>query len=103
MRRYGIFSLVTAAVLLLLTTWLAPKTLAWWFAPPIPVPISCNDAVEWGTTRLVHAQFWSLLVGLGAGPLLAFLTRKKAAAQAALGTGSAPSSTTATQDSAAKK
>ena len=103
MRRYGIFAVVTAAVMLILTTWLAPKTLSWWFQPPIPVPISCNDAVIWGTSKLVEAQLYSLLIGLVGGAAIAFGTRKKTTAQATLPPGTAAAAPASPQVSADKK
>jgi hypothetical protein len=84
MRRYGIFSLLSALVLLLLVTWLGPKYLVWWFQPPVPQPISCNEAVAWGMRKLVETQIYGLLLGIVGGALLAFFTRKKTTAQATL-------------------
>lgn len=77
MRRYFNWAVISSAVALLLTTWLAPKTITWWFQPPVPTPVSCNDAVLWGTNKLVEAQFTSVLIGLVAGAVLAFVFRKK--------------------------
>jgi hypothetical protein len=90
MRRYANFAFGVAGVLLILTTWLAPSVLGWWFQPPIPVPISCNEAVTWGVNRLVQSQLVSLGLGAVGGCVLAFFTRKKAALAVAPAPGVAP-------------
>ena len=96
MRRYANFAFGIAGVLLILTTWLAPSALGWWFNPPIPVPISCTEAVEWGVRRLVQSQVLSIGLGLIAGCVIAFVTRKKAvqAILPAAGAPGAPASST---------
>lgn len=108
MRRYFNWAVISSAVALLLTTWLAPKTITWWFQPPVPTPVSCNEAVLWGTNKLVEAQFTSVLIGLVAGAVLAFAFRKKgppaaAAALPASGPAAAPAAPAPAADPAVKK
>jgi hypothetical protein len=88
MRRYGIFGIVGAAILLLSTTALAPKTIAWWYRPPVQgsmVLANCDGAVLWAMNELVRAQLWSVLLGFAAGVGLAFGTRKKVVTPPATG------------------
>jgi F0F1-type ATP synthase assembly protein I len=66
---------VGALVGIILTTWLGPRILTWWFTPPAGVMLTnASEAVRWGMDRLVHAQVISLLIGallgLVAGVLL---------------------------------
>jgi len=84
MRRYANFALVTAAVCLILVTWASPHLLLWWFASPVPIPISCNDAVTWSAHRLIETQLYAMAIGLVGGLGLCFWWTRRAAAKAAV-------------------
>lgn len=49
-----------------LTSWLAPKVIAWYFDPPVNIGVNCRNATEWSMRKLQLAQS----VGLGAGAIL---------------------------------
>jgi hypothetical protein len=69
-----------ALVGIILTTWLGPRVLAWWFTPPAGVTLTnAAEAVRWGMDRLVSAQMISLLVGAILGLIAATLLRRKTA------------------------
>lgn len=55
-------SLITGAV----TSFLAPKVIAWWFEPPVALGFSCRISIEYALRRLQWAQG----IGLGVGALL---------------------------------
>ncbi len=85
MKRIVIFALVCALVFGILASWLGPKMIAYWYAPPVPSgaasAFNCTDAVMWAMNRLVWTQiigsFVGALIGIVVGVLLG---RRKAAA-----------------------
>ena len=60
MKRVTIAALVSALVFGILSTWLGPKMIAYWYAPPVPsgaaVAFNCTDAVTWAMNKLVLTQ-----------------------------------------------
>ena len=60
MKRVTIASLLCALVFGLLATWLGPKMIAYWYAPPVPAgaasAFNCTDAVQWAMSKLVLTQ-----------------------------------------------
>lgn len=69
---------VGALVGIILTTWLGPRVLTWWFTPPAGVMLTnASEAVRWGMDRLVNAQLVSLVVGAGLGLVAGVLLRRK--------------------------
>ncbi len=52
-----------------LSSWLAPKVIAWYFDPPAGFGISCKAPIEWALQKLQIAQ----LVGTVGGALLALV------------------------------
>jgi len=67
MKRVTIAALVSALVFGILSTWLGPKMIAYWYAPPVPsgaaVAFNCTDAVTWAMNKLVLTQIAGSLVG----------------------------------------
>jgi hypothetical protein len=51
----------------LLSSYLGPKVIAWYFDPPVNIGVNCRSAVEWSMSRLQATQFVGLVVGLVAG------------------------------------
>lgn len=49
-----------------LTSWLAPKAIAWYFDPPVDIGVNCRKATEWSMAKLQLAQS----IGLGIGAVL---------------------------------
>lgn len=79
MRRVLTGICVGALVGIVLTTWLGPRVLTWWFTPPAGVMLTnASEAVRWGMDRLVSAQLVSLLVGAVLGLVAGVLLRRKA-------------------------
>ena len=54
----------------LLSTWLAPKCIAWYFDPPAQFGVSCVGPIEWAMSRLRAAQVMGIIIGGVAGLLL---------------------------------
>jgi hypothetical protein len=52
-----------------LASWFAPRMIAWWFEPPVPLGFSCKLPIEYALRRLQIAQ----LVGFGFGGLVGLL------------------------------
>lgn len=46
-----------------LTSWLAPKAIAWYFDPPVNIGVNCRAATEWSMRNLQRAQFVGLAIG----------------------------------------
>lgn len=60
-----------------ISTWLAPKGIAWYFSPPVDFGINCKLPIEWALQRLQWAQLGGIGVGiLSAGILYAALSRR---------------------------
>lgn len=47
----------------ILTTWLAPSAIAWWFKPPANIGINCSEPIEWALHRLQWTQLAGILFG----------------------------------------
>ncbi len=85
MKRIVIYALLCAVVFGILASWLGPKMIAYWYAPPVPSGVAsalnCTDAVTWAMSRLVWTQIIGSAVGALVGILLGLLLgRGKAAA-----------------------
>ncbi|HEY7495104.1 MAG TPA: hypothetical protein VIH59_28865 [Candidatus Tectomicrobia bacterium] len=58
------FALGGALIGLVLTTWLAPGMIAWYFNPPVEMGgFSCTAPIQWALRRLQGAQLWGVVVG----------------------------------------
>jgi hypothetical protein len=58
------FALGGALIGLVLTTWLAPGMIAWYFNPPVEMGgFSCTAPIAWALKRLQWAQLWGVVVG----------------------------------------
>lgn len=57
--------LVTLGALLggALATWLAPKSILWYFTPPVEFGVNCKNPIAWGLRKLEMAQGFGLVVG----------------------------------------
>jgi len=55
-----------------LSTWTAPKAIAWYFVPPVNIGIDCRGAVEWAMRKLQLAEFMGFSVGLTLATLFWF-------------------------------
>jgi membrane associated rhomboid family serine protease len=78
-------ALVCALVFGILATWLGPKMIAYWYAPPVPAgaasAFNCTDAVEWAMRKLVWTQIFGSIGGAVIGVVIgALLARRKPAA-----------------------
>lgn len=71
MKKILIISLTTI-LFFILTSWLAPQAIGWYFDPPVNIGINCRAAVEWAMTRLVYIQVMSILIGVVVGSLISF-------------------------------
>lgn len=49
-----------------LTTWLAPKVIAWYFEPPAQFGFNCVAPIDWALTRMK----WSQAIGSVSGAIL---------------------------------
>ena len=62
-----------------LTSWLAPKAIAWYFDPPVNIGVNCREATEWSMKKLQLAQAFGMGVGaiLGLGIWLSNSSRRR--------------------------
>lgn len=79
MRRVTTAVLLSALIFGILSTWVGPKAISYWYRPPVPSgaasAFNCVDAVDWAMGRLVWTQIWGtvggaligLVVGLALG------------------------------------
>lgn len=58
------------AIMVILVSWVAPSTIAWYFATPVPVGVDCRPATEWAMQRLRYAQAIASGIGVVVGVLL---------------------------------
>jgi membrane associated rhomboid family serine protease len=87
MRRVSIASLASALLFGILATWLGPKMIAYWYAPPVPSgaasAFNCTDAVTWAMTKLVWTQIIGSLAGALIGIVIGILLSRRKPAEAA--------------------
>jgi hypothetical protein len=66
----------------LLSSYIGPKVIAWYFDPPVNIGVNCRSAVEWSMARLQLTQLCGLVVGLIIGLAITIhRTRPKSSAQ----------------------
>lgn len=66
-----------------LSTWLAPKVIAWYFNPPASTGINCVEPIEWALGKLQLAQAVGILGGAIVGIVLFYaVVRQRLAAPA---------------------
>jgi hypothetical protein len=65
-----LFYINTGALLgAILSSWLGPKGIAWYFDPPVNIGINCKSATEWSMSNLIRLQ----LIGIFAGAVLSLI------------------------------
>lgn len=81
MRRVTIAALLTAMIFGILSTWLGPKMISYWYSPPVPAgaasAFNCTDAVNWAMHKLVLTQIIGTLIGLVAGAFIGALVIRR--------------------------
>ncbi len=64
----------------ILATWLGPKMIAYWYAPPVPSgaasAFNCTDAVAWAMRKLVVTQIVGTLGGALIGLIIGLVVRR---------------------------
>lgn len=60
--------------------WLSPQFIAWYFAPPVELAITCRSAVEWGVGTFRKVLVGGVGVGIVGGALtFVFMARRRQA------------------------
>jgi hypothetical protein len=81
MRRVSISALVCALLFGILSSWLGPKMIAYWYAPPVPSgaasAFNCTDAVAWAMNKLVLTQIIGSLGGAVIGVVIGILLARR--------------------------
>jgi hypothetical protein len=77
MKRTAITTLVCGILFGILATWLGPKMIAYYYAPPVPTAFACNDSIAWAMNKLVLTQLIGTGLGFVIGLILAFAFRSK--------------------------
>jgi hypothetical protein len=67
---------IAALIGALLSTYIAPKVIAWYFDPPVDIGVNCRPAVEWSMSKLQLTQFCGLAAGFLIGLTLMILITK---------------------------
>lgn len=75
--RFGSVMAVGALLGGALTSWLAPKMIAWYFDPPVDIGVNCRAATEWSMRNLQRAQLFGILVGAAISIALAVYLEKR--------------------------
>jgi hypothetical protein len=70
-KRFLWFFLSGALLGTILSNWLGPRMVAWYFDPPVNIGVNCREATEWAMSRLQVIQFGGTL-GFAVLALLAF-------------------------------
>ena len=85
MKRTAISALVCAIVFGILATWLGPKMISYYYAPPVTNSLSsaCNESISWAMNKLVLTQLVGTASGLVIGLVIGILMRKKTPAVSA--------------------
>ena len=84
MKRTAIAALVCAIVFGILATWLGPKMISYYYAPPVTNSLSsaCNESISWAMNKLVLTQLAGTALGLVIGLVIGILMRKKSSSEA---------------------
>lgn len=90
MKRTAIATLVCGIVFGTLATWLGPKMIAYWYAPPVPNAFNCTNEVVYAMHRLVSTQLIGTGIGLVVGLFIGIALRRKHPETAELPAGAAP-------------
>jgi hypothetical protein len=81
MKRVTIIALVGALVCGILSTWVGPKAIAYWYAPPVPSgaasAFNCTDAVAWAMHKLVLTQIVGTLFGALIGVIVGLASHRR--------------------------
>lgn len=81
MKRTVIFMLCCALGFGILATWLGPRMIGYWYAPPVPAgaasAFNCTDAVMWAMSKLVWTQIAGSAGGAVLGLVLGILLRPR--------------------------
>jgi hypothetical protein len=77
MKRTAIATLICALVFGLAATWLGPKMISYYYAPPVPTAFACNDSIAWAMHKLVLTQLIGTGIGLVVGLVIGILMRGK--------------------------
>jgi hypothetical protein len=77
------FALGGAGVGAVLTIWLAPRMIMWYFTPPVETGINCSAPIAWALSRLRWAELWGVIVGAAVGLVVyGFVQRRRKRQQA---------------------
>jgi hypothetical protein len=77
MKRTAITTLVCGILFGILATWLGPKMIAYYYAPPVPTAFACNDSINWAMHKLVLTQLIGTGLGFVIGLVLGIVFRSK--------------------------
>ena len=81
MKRVTISALLCALVFGLLATWLGPKMISYWYAPPVAAgaaaAFNCTEAVNWAMNKLILTQLIGTIVGIVVGMVVGIAMRRK--------------------------
>ncbi len=72
--RWTLFGLLFGA---LLSSWLSPRMIGWYFEPPVNIGLNCRPATEWAMRKLQIAQLFGMGIGAVLTLFLRSLFRKK--------------------------
>ena len=78
MKRTAISALVAALVFGLLSTWLGPRMITYYYDPPVPTPMNCTPAVSWAMQKLVMTQLVGTIAGAVIGLIIGILLARRA-------------------------
>ncbi len=83
MRRTVIAALACALLCGILASWLGPRMIAYWYAPPVAAgsaaAFNCTEAVTWAMRKLIWTQAAGILGGAILGVVIGVLTRRRPA------------------------
>jgi hypothetical protein len=66
-----------ALLVSLIFSWISPKIIGLLFTAPVSFGINCEPAGHWAMEKLMYTQFAGVIIGLIAGAVLAFGSKKK--------------------------
>jgi len=89
MKRTTISCLLFALIFGLLATWLGPKMISYWYAPPVQAgaasAFNCTEAVNWAMNKLVLTQVVGSVIGVAVGLIVGIVMRQRSAPPPAVG------------------
>ena len=77
MKKLLVYGLIFAGLGTLLSTFVSPGMISWYFEPPVHIGVNCRPAVDWGIEKYQWAQLGGFVGGGIVGVIIFLALRPK--------------------------